>query len=445
MGPPPENGDNQHVWLLFVLLMAMCLSVICVYSSTYLALRLWPDEIAHAQMLAETEANYEQDPLLVKFAPISAQIIIQVTEDSLGLSTTGTPMTIDVANPPARETPVQIARTEATRPGVLPAPVISTATSSRQPTSEPATLTPFPTSEPIPTQERETATATMVATAVATFPASLTPTQTETAVPPTATFTAVPQPTLPPSQPSSPPTPRPQPTATPPTPTLTPMPPPTVTATATSTSSPTPTATSTLTPTPTATATATLPPTNTPTPTPTMTPTATATSGPPPCNASIPAGEPDIGLPDGSVARVGCGQSIVVDLGVANAITVTGVLEPAFDLIYYEFENPTDNINLDWVIVEVGTSDTGPWIQVFYWGDDILDSNTNIGQAGYGVVSEPDNHTIPFSDLYGGNSPGVAIDIDAVAAAGTYQWVRITTPLGGANDAAEVDSLAPSS
>ncbi len=98
-------------------------------------------------------------------------------------------------------------------------------------------------------------------------------------------------------------------------------------------------------------------------------------------------------------------------------------------------------INLDWVIVEIGRSDSGPWVQVFYWGDDLLDSNTNIGQLGYGAGNEPDNFPIPFVNLYEGNSPGVAIDVDAFAPSGTYRWLRITTPLGGENDAAEVDAI----
>lgn len=128
-------------------------------------------------------------------------------------------------------------------------------------------------------------------------------------------------------------------------------------------------------------------------------------------------------------------------MGAPNAITVNGGADTAFDLVYYENENPATMINIDWVIVEIGRSDSGPWVQVFYWGDDLLDSNTNIGQANYGNGSEPDNHPIPFSDLYGGNSPGVAIDVDAFAQKGNYRWVRITTPLGGDNDAAEVDAI----
>jgi hypothetical protein len=138
---------------------------------------------------------------------------------------------------------------------------------------------------------------------------------------------------------------------------------------------------------------------------------------------------------------VACGGSVIVDFGAANAIVVSGGSEPAFDLVYYEMENPANNIQLDWVLLEVGPSSSGPWTQVFYWGDGILDANSNIGQAGYGSAGESDNQLIRLVELYNGNTTGVAIDVDAVAPAGTYQWLRITTPLGGNNDGAEVDSV----
>jgi hypothetical protein len=102
-------------------------------------------------------------------------------------------------------------------------------------------------------------------------------------------------------------------------------------------------------------------------------------------------------------------------------------------------------ISLDWVIVEVSKNAGGPWTPVFNWGDNIVDSNTNIGQAGYGAAGEADNQQIPFSALYGSGSlqTGVAIDVDAVAlpGPGIYRWVRIRSPLGGDNDSAEVDAI----
>jgi hypothetical protein len=98
---------------------------------------------------------------------------------------------------------------------------------------------------------------------------------------------------------------------------------------------------------------------------------------------------------------------------------------------------------LDWVIVDIATSPSGPWYPVFNWYDNILDSNTNVGLSSYGF-GELDNESIPFSVLYGPASyrTGIAIDVDPVAAPpGVYSWVRIRSPLGGDNDPAEVDAV----
>lgn len=394
MEPTPEDREIQRHWLWLLPLLALLMSVFCVYSSTYLALSLWPTEITHAQMLAENKANYGRDQSPTQFAPVNAQIILEATKDSLGLSLTPSPGKNDETHPLPPDDPVQIADILETPTRVLPTAIVTTATHTPtpKPTSEPNTPTPVPTVEPSATPV-PTAAATVTATFVPTLPPANTATATATFVPPTATFTPTPQPTSPPPPPP------------PPTPTSTPIP------------------TMTVPP---------LPPTFTPTPSPTATPQ---------CSSNIPAGEPNIGLPNGTIAEIGCGQSIVVDLGAANAIVVNGGAEPAYDLVYYEAEDPTASIGLDWVIIEVGTSSSGPWVPVFYWGNHVPDQNTNVWQNGYGTSNEPDNRSIPFSALYGGNSPGVAIDVDDVAPPNTYQWIRITAPTGGDNDAAEVDSI----
>ncbi len=79
---------------------------------------------------------------------------------------------------------------------------------------------------------------------------------------------------------------------------------------------------------------------------------------------------------------------------------------------------------------------------VFRWGDGTLDTNTNIGAAGYSP-GEPDNAVIPISALYG-SSPyqtGITIDVDAVAPGGTYRYVAIRSLGVGDMDGAEVDSI----
>jgi hypothetical protein len=160
--------------------------------------------------------------------------------------------------------------------------------------------------------------------------------------------------------------------------------------------------------------------------------------GLPGCIGNIPPGEPDVGPPDGSIAEIVCGQAVLVDLGTTPVIANGDTND---DFVYYEM-NAGGNILLDWVVVQVGTSPSGPWFTVFYWGDGILDSNTNIGQAGYGPP-EADNQSIPLTVLYG--SPplrtGITVDVDARAPANTYGYVRIYSPFNPNSDPTEVDSI----
>jgi hypothetical protein len=69
----------------------------------------------------------------------------------------------------------------------------------------------------------------------------------------------------------------------------------------------------------------------------------------------------------------------------------------------------------------------------------VIDTNTNIGVLGYSP-GEPDNQVIPQSVLYGVPlQTGITIDVDAVAPAGTYRYVRLTSPTSV--DGSEVDAL----
>jgi hypothetical protein len=119
------------------------------------------------------------------------------------------------------------------------------------------------------------------------------------------------------------------------------------------------------------------------------------------------------------------------------------IQRPGYDLVYYERENPPGMISMNWVIVDVSTSPGGPWTTVFNWGDNIIDSNTNIGVAGYGATGEADNQQIPLSVLYGSGAfkTGVEIDINGLVPPGVYHWVRISSPAGVNHDPAEVDAI----
>ena len=209
-------------------------------------------------------------------------------------------------------------------------------------------------------------------------------------------------------------------------------------ATRTPTGTPTPSNTPTETHTPTATETATNTPTDTPTftPSPTATPTNTPTFTPTPCPGNAPPGEPDIGGPDGTIYDVPCGGSITLDLGATPINTGVG-----YDLVFYESQNGSD-VHVDWVTIEVGTT-TGNWYTVFLWGNGTIDGNTSLGAAGY-ILGEPDNYIVPaVAPQFVGSPPyitGIAIDIDAVAPAGVYQYVRISSPPLD-TDGAQVDAV----
>ncbi|MEL6271418.1 MAG: PKD domain-containing protein [Chloroflexota bacterium] len=104
-------------------------------------------------------------------------------------------------------------------------------------------------------------------------------------------------------------------------------------------------------------------------------------------------GEPNIGAPNGVVCRVT--STLVLDMGGSAIVTQPG----AYDFAYYESFSfgATDSVAVDLAVVSVGTSPTGPWFEVFNWGNDVIDLNSSIGQAGYGNGSEPANLVIPTS------------------------------------------------
>jgi uncharacterized repeat protein (TIGR01451 family) len=149
--------------------------------------------------------------------------------------------------------------------------------------------------------------------------------------------------------------------------------------------------------------------------------------------------EPGIGTPNGVYITLYCGDSTTVDITSKPVSTHAG-----YDFIYYENPSPSPGyVQMNSVIVELGTTSTGPWHRVFYWGDGVLDANSSLGAAGYGAGSEPNAQLIPMTDppLYGSPlTTGVAIDVDAVAPPGTYTWVRLTVPSSNCSDS-EIDSI----
>lgn len=154
---------------------------------------------------------------------------------------------------------------------------------------------------------------------------------------------------------------------------------------------------------------------------------------------------PALAAVDNNGMNVACGQAITIDLG---STPIIADVDAAFDLVVYELQQTgTNNIEMDWVIVQVGTSNAGPWLTVFYWGDGGPDANTSLGRSGF-TVAEGDNEVIPMANpqlltaLVGlPLITGIGIDVDAFAPPGVYQWLRIFAPNGGTNDPAQVDYI----
>lgn len=272
-----EKPRRRWEWLLFTL--ALLMSLLCVCSSTQLALWLQPTQV-DAGMLALADANYASDERDIYFAPVNPRLIEELATDVAGLQVTpiinagNTPVAISqlpTVQPSATGLPTQT-RAAATQTAVStlpPPPTIPAITPLAPTTTPPASPTPVPTATKRPTSTPiSTPTAQPTASSEPTIAASVT--STFTVVPPsTATFTPSATPfatathtAIPPVTPSE--------TAVLPsdTPTHTPTPVYTATPSATPSHTPTPgsTPTPTYSPTPSPTA------TDTPTPTPTSTP-----------------------------------------------------------------------------------------------------------------------------------------------------------------------------
>jgi hypothetical protein len=128
-----------------------------------------------------------------------------------------------------------------------------------------------------------------------------------------------------------------------------------------------------------------------------------------------------------------------------------------YDLIYYEALYPLGNgtiIQLDRVIVGISNLVASGYFEVFNWGDNIRDENTNVdtnklpSDSGCTVgPPECDNRVIPIANLYPGASgpapsTGILIDVDTAKSApppGSYRYLFILSP--PSSDAAQVDSV----
>lgn len=143
------------------------------------------------------------------------------------------------------------------------------------------------------------------------------------------------------------------------------------------------------------------------------------------------------GPPDGNMSGSPVSGSSV-DYILGTPITIDGNTSD-YEIVFYERERPGNIIELDQVIISIG--DGTNWYVVYYWGDNIVDTNASPP----GSNSEPDNFPISTSLLYG--SPyqtGILIDADGGIGAppnGTYQYIRVTAPLGDDDGGCDIDAI----
>lgn len=138
---------------------------------------------------------------------------------------------------------------------------------------------------------------------------------------------------------------------------------------------------------------------------------------------------------DGMISVVLPGTSVA--LAFDQPLLVGG--HPGWDLILYELPNGS-GVAMDLVILEIG--DGTRWYTIFNWGDNLPDTNTNMDISVLGG-QETDNRdftTSPNSDIlypFGTGTPenpatGIVIELDGVVPPGTYPYIRISSPAGGA-------------
>ncbi len=142
--------------------------------------------------------------------------------------------------------------------------------------------------------------------------------------------------------------------------------------------------------------------------------------------------------PDYSVYNLPMGSSLTLQLPAPVVANGDG----AWDLVYYELENPGPPpfVLLDWVVIEI--SDGHNWYTVYNWGNGVSDTNTNVAS----FSPEIDEFNIPSGPpLY--NNTGVAINVDTIVPLGNYPYIRLTSPSSGvgapADGSTDIDAITP--
>ena len=258
-----------------------------------------------------------------------------------------------------------------------------------------------------------------------------TPTPVITGTPPSPTSTIITKTVVPTDSTSTtvtPTTPSPSPTTPSPSPT-TPSPSPTTPSPSPTTPSPSPTA-----------------PSQTPTGTPIILPTDIFTEVAPPSEISTltPDGNAGTGIVDGTY--------VIIDFS-GSPIIVLATPDGFYDLIFYEIEDPSNPgyIQFDNIIIGITNDITLGYYEVFQWGNNIPDTNTNVDvnelppDASCASGQECDNYDINTNDLYPNPGTGIMIDVDTAPGApppNSYNFAVIIAPTTGTSgDNAQVDAI----
>lgn len=159
----------------------------------------------------------------------------------------------------------------------------------------------------------------------------------------------------------------------------------------------------------------------------------------------------DINLdaPDGNIAQIPYGTYVVLNVS-ASPVVVLVTPDGNYDLVFYEFIN-VDAVYLDHIIIGISQADDGSlYYEVFNWGNNSPDTNTNADTA---VLpddpactgdEECDNRWIPPSSLYPYPGAGILIDVDTAPSsppAGAYDYIVIISPASGSGVSTDVDAI----
>lgn len=162
--------------------------------------------------------------------------------------------------------------------------------------------------------------------------------------------------------------------------------------------------------------------------------------------------------PDGTPGHVGGGfvpQYIIIDLG-GNPVVVSSTPDGNYDLVFYEFvvgTAPDTYILLDDIIIGISKNPDGSYYEVFNWGDNERDENSNVDYTNPKLGADPacpsglecDNREVPTSVLYGTPpyQSGILIDVDyntdGKPPEGSYQYLVILAP--SSVDSSQVDAI----